>query len=91
MPEIIKNGPPPPPVPPSTYDILGLTEEEMHFLRDLIGKVSRVDNVLHGLYNKLYKSLGSPSAWYTFSAWHTGVTGYDIDRPITTIKAKKKD
>lgn len=89
--DVITHGPIPVPVPPSTYDILGLTEEEAHFLRDLIGKVSVQDSVLDGLYNKLHKSLGSPSAWYIFSAWQPGITGYEIDRPITTIKAQKRD
>jgi hypothetical protein len=38
--EVKVTPPPPPPPPPSTYDITGLSEDEVIFLRDLCGRFS---------------------------------------------------
>lgn len=37
MTSIIKHEAPPIPTPPTTYDILGLTEEQAHMIMSLIG------------------------------------------------------
>lgn len=86
--EVKKNAPPP--QPPPTFDILGLTLDEATFLRDLLGRIVASSTGVPGLYHKLCNSMdslaSSGSPRWRFSASRAG-GGYDY--PVGTINAEK--
>lgn len=63
---------PPPPPPSRTFDLLGLTEDEALFLRDLTGRFSCIyarGDIPHphsALYSKLRTALGDTDLTYHF-------------------------
>lgn len=54
--DIVKHTPEPTP-PPATYDLTGLTEDELRMLRDILGGF-RVTCKTHELFVKMDKALG---------------------------------
>ena len=53
--KVIVNAPPPAPRPPMTYDLLGLTEEQMELLQVVLGQGI---NAIDELYGAIYEALG---------------------------------
>jgi len=74
--EVTRRGPVPKPLPPATYDITGLTEDEAVFLRDLMGIFADnpgdngIDAHFHtSLYARLYElNLRPGYRGWTFTA-----------------------
>jgi hypothetical protein len=79
----------PEPVPPATYTIEELSQDDAQFIRDLLGRVTAYSNKAYDVYLALHTALGSPSPQYKF--FNTG--GYDQRNgsPINSIKATKRD
>lgn len=63
--EIKKNAPEPVIQPPATYDILGLTEDQLLLIRDILGKFS-ASGPTHKIYREIYNSLSVPVKYGVF-------------------------
>lgn len=68
MRHILVNIPQPVPPPQPTYDLIGLTEDEMQGLRALTGKLIWDDKILHDVHEKLKGALGGDYSTYSVKA-----------------------
>lgn len=86
--EVKKNTPPPQPVPPPTYDITGLTEDQVTALRDILGQFAF--SPVERLYDLLDTALGLSVASYdvemNYTAWDRG----QKQQPVKTLYLVKR-
>lgn len=88
MVEVRKNAPPP--APPETYDLLGLSLEQAELIRDLAGRISVSDNKITGhneLYNKLQDIL--PEDFPVFDLHQNG-GGWGPDTKIGVFRVRRR-
>jgi hypothetical protein len=64
--EFVVHNPKPTPVPPPTYDLMGLTEEEMHVIFAMVGGVSGNTGrrATNSIWDAIHNRLGVYSKYY---------------------------
>lgn len=86
MAEVRKHAPPP--APPATYDLLGLTQTQAELIRDLLGSISLSDNHLtdhHSLFGVLNREIGLSKRKFRF---HKNGGGWGEETQITTFRVR---
>lgn len=87
MVEVRKNTPPP--QPPETFDLLGLSREQAELIRDLTGKISVSDAKIvdyHSLYNALYNALDGKNQIFEFE----DKAPYETSKRIGIIRVRRR-